>query len=186
MIAIKYIILFGIFGTTSYIGILMGKRYSNRVKELQEMKNALAMLEAKIKFTYEPLPKAFTEISEKFKGNIGEIFKKASNNMSEKPADISWSEAINEVSTNMKKDDIDALNNMSKLLGKTDLDGQISEIELVNSFLDTQINNAQQEKFKNEKLHKTLRRSNWTCDYHCSILEMINNIKMKGAIDKWI
>lgn len=33
---LKYIILFFIFGTTSFIGILISKKYSNRVKELQE------------------------------------------------------------------------------------------------------------------------------------------------------
>lgn len=53
---LKYIILFFIFGTTSFIGILISKKYSNRVKELQEMKSALSMFESKIKFTYEPIP----------------------------------------------------------------------------------------------------------------------------------
>lgn len=183
MLVIKYIVLFCIFGTTSYIGILVGNKYSKRVKELQEMKNALSMFESKIKFTYEPLPQVFEEISNKFCSNVGDIFKKAAYKMKEKTADISWSEAISEVNSNMKKEDIDVLNSMSKMLGKTDLDGQISEIELVNGFLNTQIDIAQKEKIKNEKLHRTLRYSNWTCNYYCFSLvaKTYKKYKREGA-----
>ena len=45
---------------------------------------------------------------------------------------------------------------MGKMLGKTDLNGQISEIELTEAFLETQIIDAQNEKNKNEKLYKNL------------------------------
>ena len=165
MLVIKYIVLFCIFGTTSYIGILVGNKYSKRVKELQEMKNALSMFESKIKFTYEPLPQVFEEISNKFCSNVGDIFKKAAYKMKEKTADISWSEAISEVNSNMKKEDIDVLNSMSKMLGNT------------------QIDIAQKEKIKNEKLHRTLRYSNWTCNYYCFSLvaKTYKKYKREGA-----
>ena len=42
------------------------------------------------------------------------------------------------------------------MLGKTDLEGQVSEIKLVQNFLNTQIDIAEKEKQKNEKLYKTL------------------------------
>ena len=42
------------------------------------------------------------------------------------------------------------------MLGKTDIDGQVSEIRLTNKFLDVQIKDAENEKLKNEKLYKTL------------------------------
>ena len=42
------------------------------------------------------------------------------------------------------------------MLGKTDVEGQISEIKLVQNFLDTQIEQAEVERQKNEKLYKTL------------------------------
>ncbi len=59
----------------------------------------------------------------------------------------------------MKKEDIDVVKGLGKLLGKTDLEGQVSQIELTNKFLDEQIEIAQKDYFKNEKLYKTLRRS---------------------------
>ena len=42
------------------------------------------------------------------------------------------------------------------MLGKTDVNGQLSEIELTMSFLDTQITVAQEECKKNEKMYRTL------------------------------
>ena len=43
-----------------------------------------------------------------------------------------------------------------RLLGKTDVAGQISEIEQVTQFLDTRIEQAEKERTKNEKLYRTL------------------------------
>ena len=40
--------------------------------------------------------------------------------------------------------------------GKTDVEGQISEIEVTLDFIDTQIKNAEYECKKNEKLYRTL------------------------------
>ena len=42
------------------------------------------------------------------------------------------------------------------MLGKTDLDGQVSEIRLTEKFIDTKIEDAKLERKKNEKLYKTL------------------------------
>ena len=39
------------------------------------------------------------------------------------------------------------------MLGKTDLDGQVSEIRLTKKFLETKLQDAQLEKSKNEKLY---------------------------------
>ena len=153
---IKYIILFILLGSSSYIGVLISKRYGNRTKELKEMKNALNILSTQIKFTYEPLPKIFKEISEKLDNNIGEIFKNAYNNMEKDTAGLAWISAIDSSNTNLNKEDKEVLKNLSNLLGQVDAEGQLKEIELVNNFLDMQIEKSEQERRKNEKLYKTL------------------------------
>ncbi len=56
----------------------------------------------------------------------------------------------------MNKEDLQILENLSNLLGKVDLEGQVSEINLVENFLDTQIEKAEIEKTKNAKMYKTL------------------------------
>lgn len=153
---IKYITLILILFSSSYIGILISKKYSNREKDLKEMKNALNMFLTKIKLTYSPIPEIFEEISTKTKNNIGQIFKIASENMEYVPAGIAWEESLNSSNTNMNKEDIEILRGLSNLLGKVDLEGQVNEVELVYTFLDTQIERAEKEKSKNEKMYKTL------------------------------
>ena len=63
---------------------------------------------------------------------------------------------IKQLSNICKKADIDIIKGLGRMLGKTDLSGQISEIKLVNNFIDAQIEDAKQEKDKNYKMYKTL------------------------------
>lgn len=153
---IKYITLILILSSTTYIGILISKKYLNRVKDLKEMKNALNMFSTKIKFTYEPIPQTFKEISQKTKPNISNIFKSAYEKMNTGHAGKAWEEALEESNTNMTKEDIAVLKNLSNLLGKVDVEGQVNEVELVENFLDTQIEIAEEEKQKYVKMYKTL------------------------------
>ena len=76
--------------------------------------------------------------------------------MENKNAGEAWNEAIETSNVTIDREDKDILKNLGKLLGKTDIEGQLSEIELTSSFLDTQIKKAEQEREKNGKLYKTL------------------------------
>ncbi len=69
---------------------------------------------------------------------------------------MAWINALEGTTTNMLQDDIDALKNLGKLLGTSDIDGQISQIELTQDFLEIQLKNAEEEKQKNEKLYQKL------------------------------
>ena len=151
MIVIKSLILLAIFGSSTALGILLANKYKDRVSDLKQMRSALNILKTKIAYTYEPLPQIFLEIHEKFANNIGEIFKISSAKMKEKSAGIAWNEAVFEVKTNMNKEDLKTIASLSKLLGKTDIHGQMSEIELLEKFIDEQIENAEGEQKKNEK-----------------------------------
>ena len=156
MIIIKYIVLVLVFAASLGIGNLIAKKYVNRVKELKEMKNALNMFETKIRFTYSSVPEIFEDISKQVDGSIGEVFRVASVKMKIKSAGEAWNESIDSSEMNLIDEDKTILKNLGKLLGKTDVDGQISEIKLVNEFLDTQIELAENERNKNEKMYKTL------------------------------
>lgn len=156
MIVVKIIMLLLVFISSLSMGFLMAKKYTNRVKELKDMKNALNMFEVKIKFTYESVPEIFNEISKQIDGNVGKIFRTSYQKMQEETAGRAWSESIDIVDCSMNEEDKLVLKNLGKMLGQTDAEGQISEIHLVNNFLDTQIELAESEKVKNEKLYKTL------------------------------
>lgn len=156
MFWIKTFILFLIFLASLKAGKIISKKYTNRVIELKEMKNALNIFLTKIKFTYESVPESFREIGNSVNGKIGEIFKNASKNMKEMSAREAWEKAVEENETSFIKDDKNIIKNLGRLLGKVDLEGQVGEIKLVQNFLDTQIELAEKEKQKNEKLYKTL------------------------------
>lgn len=153
---IKFLTLILILSSCTYIGVLISKKYISREKQLKEMKNALNIFSTKVKFTYEPIPQIYSEISKKVKYGIGEIFEIASKNMEKLNAGDAWNDALDKVNTNMTKEDIEILKGLSSLLGKVDMEGQISEVELVESFLNTQIEKAEEEKAKYSKMYKTL------------------------------
>ena len=156
MLAIKIIIYSFIFLSSSLIGILISKKYSNRVNELKEFKNALNIFKTKIRYTYEPIPEIFSEISESINSNIGNVFKNAAKKMEICTAGEAWDMALKLDDLNIDEEDRTVLKNLSKLLGKTDLEGQLSQIEYTTDFLDKQIKKAEIQKDKNEKMYRTL------------------------------
>ena len=156
MLGIKIIIYSCIFLSCSAIGMLISKKYEERVKELKEFKNALNMFKTKIKFTYEPIPEIFEQISKQIHTNTGAIFKLASCNMEALTAGEAWNMAVDTNILNINEEDKSILKNLSKLLGQTDLEGQISQIELTSNFLDEQIVKAEKERLKSEKMYRTL------------------------------
>ena len=153
---IKVCFLLVIFGLAIYLGNATARKYVDRVKELIAIKSALNILENKIKFTQTPLAEIFEQIeksaSEK---NIKKLFKNITH---EKQKNIheSWENAINKAEINLEKEDKKILIDMGKILGSTDVDGQISNIKITSSFIDNQIQKAEEEKNKNVKLYKTL------------------------------
>ena len=158
MIIIKIIILITIFVASTSIGFLMSKKYKNRVIELREFKNALNTLEAKIKFTYEPIPEIFNQISKSTQNNISKIFKKSSEYIGENTTKEAWNKATEELKPqlNLNNEDIKIIQNLGNLLGKTDVEGQISEIKVTSNFIDTQIVKAEEEQKKSEKMYRNL------------------------------
>ena len=153
---IKYFMLFLVLITSSLIGKSIAKKYSNRLKELEEMRTGLNIFKSKINFTYSPIPEIFEEISQKIKGNVGNIFKAAKEKMINNTASIAWEEAVEDVPSNLNKEDKYTIKTLSKLLGQTDIEGQMSQIDITQKFLETQIKEANEQRQKNEKLYSKL------------------------------
>ena len=81
-----------------------------------EIKNALNIFKTKIKFTYEPIPEIFGEISKNTNYNISKLFKQATENMKDETASFAWEKAVDEFSGNLNKEDKQAIKTLSKLL----------------------------------------------------------------------
>ena len=153
---LKYCMLFLVFIASALIGKYISQKYKYRLEELEEIKNALNIFKTKIKFTYEPIPEIFDEIAKNTSKNISNIFIKAKIEMKTKTASQAWEDAIEKAETNLNSEDKQTIKTLSRLLGTTDTEGQISQIEVTESFLEKQIKEAETEKNKNEKLYTKL------------------------------
>ena len=156
MQGIRYILLIAIFGLSTGIGLVISKIYENRVTELKEFKNILNIMKTKIKFTYEPLAEIFKEVANKNDTNIEKIFGQMANQITYFQTREVWENCIQEADISINQEDKDILKKLGKLLGQTDVEGQVSEIEVTQNFLDMQIDKAEEEKRKNQKMYKTL------------------------------
>ncbi len=156
MLVLKVIIYSFVFLSCSLIGILISKKYVDRVNELKEFKNALNIFKTKIRYTYEPIPEIFKEISENIDSNISSVFKGAALKMDMLSAGEAWDLALKMNTLNIDDEDRNILKNLSKMLGKTDLEGQVSQIDMTSVFLDKQIKKAEILQEKSEKMYRTL------------------------------
>lgn len=158
MIFIKYSLIFFILMIFSTIGNLYSKKYLNRVEDLEKMKNMLNVFKAKIKFTGLTIQEIFSQLYQDNQDNIGEIFKVANEYMNDKSAKDAWNTALDDMKNknDLNPEDINVLKSLGKMLGNTDIEGQVSQIELTENLLNEKIVEAQEAKKKNAKLYKTL------------------------------
>lgn len=156
MLIFKNILLMIIFSLSTAIGLVIAKMYENRIKELREFQNILNIMKTKIKFTYEPLADIFRQIAQDNNTSIEKLFRQMSHQITFKKTNEVWTKCIQEADLSLKQEDKDIIKKLGKLLGQTDVEGQISEIEVTQSFLDTQIIKAEEAKKKNQKMYKTL------------------------------
>lgn len=156
MKGIKYILLVAIFGLSTAIGLAISKAYENRVVELKEFKNILNIMKTKIKFTYEPLAEIFKQIANNNDTNVEKVFGQMANQITYYQTREVWENCIQDADISINQEDKDILKRLGKLLGQTDVEGQVSEIEVTQNFLNMQIEKAEEDKKKNQKMYKTL------------------------------
>lgn len=155
----RYLFLIIILMGSTSIGFLLSKSYLNRLKELKNLEKLVNILKNKIKFTHKPLAEIFEETSLIEKNTkISNIFMKTSQNLKRMKLETAWTEALLEESffLNLKNEDIDLIKSFGNMLGKTDIDGQMSEINQFITLLNGQIAIAEEEKNKNSKMYKSL------------------------------
>ena len=155
----RYVFLISILAGSTSIGFLLSRGYSDRLKELNDLSNLINILKNKIKFTHKPLGEILEEISSIRKDTkISQKFSKTGQKLENKKVEEAWNEAISEEKfyLNLRSDDIELMRTLGNVLGKTDIEGQMSEISQFSNLLKTQIKNAENEKNKNSKMYKSL------------------------------
>ena len=155
MILIKFIILILIVLTTTSLGMQKVKSFKERQNALSLFKRSLLFMKTKIEFTYEPIKRIFEDISSVIYENKDNVFY-ACNSENEITFYNNWTKAVDKTLKDLKQDDLEIIKNFGKMLGKTDKNGQISEIELALCLIEKQIEDAENYYVKNEKLYKTI------------------------------
>ena len=101
---IKFIILLIIAGMCVSLGLIKSNKYNLRVIDLIELKKALNLILTRIRYTYEPLPELFFEVSKNVNPNISEMFINAKTKMDKNIiAGEAWESAVDESSNNLQK-----------------------------------------------------------------------------------
>ena len=155
-LVIKLLLAGGIICCSTRIGILISKRYKYRLEELDELKNEFKIIENKIKYTYEPLEEIFKQTAEISNCTIKELFNNAAQNIKNIGAENAWKNAIESTALNIKKEDKQVLKEFGTLLGKTNKEGQLNQINFQIELLKRQIEKAKLDKQKNELIYQKL------------------------------
>jgi len=156
MFFVKFIDSVLIIIVCAYIGNNKANKFTLRITKLRNLKSSFCIFKTKLEFTYEPIKEIFSEISKMVYLEKNNIFKSYVTNLEQENYEDAWILSVAENSYGFSKEDIVVINNFGNLLGKTDINGQLNEIELANNFLDKQIIDAEELRKKNEKLYKSL------------------------------
>lgn len=155
----RYIFLITILAGCTSIGMILSRSYAERLKELKNLLKLVNIFQNKLKFTHKPLAEIFEETSlAERKNKFSNIFLKTSKKLNDKKIEEAWKESISEESffLNLKLEDLELIKTFGNMLGKTDIDGQMSEISQFISLINGQIIAAEEEKNKNSKMYKSL------------------------------
>lgn len=156
---LRYLFLISILAGSTSIGFLLSRSYSNRVRELKAFSKLVNIVKSKIEFTQKPLAEIFEEtylVEKNLK--ISKIFYISAKKIESKNIKDAWNEAISEEKFfwDLKKEDIALIRTFGNMLGKTDVEGQVSEINQFKELLNSQISMAEEENSKSSKMYKSL------------------------------
>jgi stage III sporulation protein AB len=146
---------------SSFLGFYFSKDCSRRPQELRTLQAMLKMFENEITFLSNVLAEAFEKISRSNTGEVSSFFKKTIDILKEDrslTASDAWERAIKEniTKTSLNKEDGEILTSFGRMLGSSDLEGQIKNIGLTLTQLNLQEQKAEEARKKYETMYKTL------------------------------
>ncbi len=141
-------------------GYFLSSNLSERPAELRKLIGHFQMFENSICYLTELLYEAFGKISKTCDDAVTGIFKDTVSNLSnaEMPASLAWERAVkkNINRTSLIKEDESILISFGKMLGNSDLDGQLKNIRLTIGQLEIQVKKAEEKRKKSELMFRRL------------------------------
>lgn len=156
--------LFGcliVFISSSLLGYIYSKKCSKRPNELRALQAMLQMFENEISFLSNKLTDAFYKIYSQNDNSVSNFFKSTVELLDNNPrasAFETWKNAveINITNTSLDKEDKEIIISFGKMLGSSDLEGQIKNIRLTLNQLKLQEQKAEEFRNKNEAMYRNL------------------------------
>ncbi|MCM0650378.1 stage III sporulation protein SpoIIIAB [Clostridium swellfunianum] len=148
-----------ILAASTFGGFAYAENFKKRVRQLNELERAVNQLQNEIEYTYTPLPEALRNVSQKCDAPMSLIFKKASeflyNNEVESVYEA-FKKCIDLCETNISKEDMNILMDLSKSLGESDVEGHKKMFSLAKNNLKKRISLAEEAVNKNVKMYRYL------------------------------
>ena len=156
MLILKLVIAVLIVAICTVIGIRKSKKYECREYILREAVMLFRGIKNEISYTLTPIPNAIESVRQNMKTSLKEVMGAVSFELLQYNA--SGEKVTNEIArlTELAPYDVQVISNGIISLGKTDVDGQESVINMTCDALENQLVDSIESKKKNSKLYKTV------------------------------
>lgn len=147
--------------SSTFLGFTLANECKNRPVQLRELQGLLQMFENQISYLSDVIAEAFERISRVRGSNICVFFSRTVELLKEDTAlnaPQAWEKAVNEniKKTSLNPEDKEILLAFGKMLGSSELEGQIKNIRLTMTQLKLQEEKAEACRVKNEKMYRSL------------------------------
>jgi len=148
-----------VFISCSLLGYSHARTYAKRPEELKVLQTLLQIFENEISFLSNILREAFQKVYSCTDSSVAVFFKATIENLDDGLcASEAWTKAVREniSKTNLNSEDENIIISFGKMLGSSDLEGQIKNIRLTVNQLKIQEQKAEELRSKNERMFKNL------------------------------
>ncbi len=143
----------------SLLGLTVAKGYGLRVRQLEDLQSAFALLETEVVYGLTPLPEAFARVSARVAQPAAGLLGQAAQGLSEaKPVQEAWNQAVaclGEMSA-LKREDLEILRYFGCGLGEADIREQQKKFRLLAEQLERAVAAAWADKNKNQRIWQYL------------------------------
>lgn len=145
----------------TFLGFILSTDCRKRPQQLRELQSMLQMFENQISYLSDVISEAFGRISRVGSSETGIFFSRTIEILKQErsaSASQAWENAVKEniKKTSLNKEDEDVLLTFGKMLGSSDLEGQIKNIRFTLEQLRLQERKAEESRSKNENMYRSL------------------------------
>jgi len=145
----------------TFLGFVLSSDVRKRPQQLRELQSMLQMFENQISYLSDVITEAFERICRVSSSETGIFFRSTIDILNEEKsisASEAWQRAVTENigKTALTKEDAEVLLDFGKMLGSSDLEGQIKNIRLTQTKLGIQEKKAEESRRRNERMYQSL------------------------------